>query len=127
MPGMPPYRHWEKPPTTARIPANRTDSGVDLTAEFLGARSCIYIKDEEGLYTEDPQKNPQAKLVSRITVQELLEWDLNHLVIERVVLQNMIQVAHVREIQIINGLVPGNLTKPLTGGHVGTIITAPRN
>jgi molybdenum storage protein len=127
MPGMPPYRHWEKPPTTGRIPANRTDSGVYLTAEFLGARSCIYIKDEDGLYTEDPKKNPKAKLISRITAQELLEWDLNDLVIERVVLQNMVRAAHVREIQIINGLVPGNLTKALAGEHVGTIITAPRN
>src|SRR6267143_393807 len=43
-----------------------------------------------------------------------------HLVIERVVLQNMIRAEHVREIQIINGLVPGNLTKALAGEHVGT-------
>lgn len=55
-----------------------------------------------------------------------MEWDLNDLVIERVVLQNMIRAAHVREIQIINGLVAGNLTRALAGEHVGTIITAPR-
>lgn len=127
MPGMPPYRHWEKAPSLGRIPANRTDSGVYLTAEFLGARSCIYIKDEDGLYTEDPKKNPKAKLIPRISAQELVEWDLNDLVIERVVLQNMMRAAHVREIQIINGLVAGNLTRALAGEHVGTIITAPRS
>jgi molybdenum storage protein len=63
VPGMPPYRHWEKPPSLGRIPANRTDSGVYLTAEFLGARSCIYVKDEDGLFTDDPKKNPKAEFI----------------------------------------------------------------
>jgi molybdenum storage protein len=31
---------------------------------------------------------------------------------------------HMRQIQIVNGLVPGNLTRALDGEHVGTIITA---
>jgi molybdenum storage protein len=31
---------------------------------------------------------------------------------------------YVREVQIVNGLVPGNLTRALAGEHVGTIITA---
>jgi len=31
---------------------------------------------------------------------------------------------HIREVQVINGLVPGNLTRALAGEHVGTIITA---
>lgn len=123
MAGMPPYHHWEKPPATGRIPANRTDSGVYLTAEFLGARSCIFIKDEKGLYTDDPKKNSKAKFIPRITAQELLEQDFNDLAIERVVLENMVRAVHVREIQLINGLVPGNLTKALAGENVGTIIT----
>jgi hypothetical protein len=49
MVGMPPFHHWERPSFTARIPANRTDAGVYLMAEFLGARSMIYVKDEDGL------------------------------------------------------------------------------
>ncbi len=31
---------------------------------------------------------------------------------------------HVREVQVVNGLIPGNLTRALNGEHVGTIITA---
>ena len=46
LPGMPPYEYWEKPSKTGRIPTNRTDSGVFLTAEAIGAKSCIYVKDE---------------------------------------------------------------------------------
>ena len=122
MSGMAPYDYWEKPSETGRIPANRTDSGTYLSAEFLGARSLIYIKDEDGLYTDDPKKNPRAKLIPKISVQELLERDLPDLIVERVVLQNMLHARHIRQIQIINGLKKGNLTKALDGKHVGTII-----
>ena len=122
--GMPPYEYWEKPAESGRIPANRTDSGVYLTAEFLGARSCIFVKDEKGLFTDDPKKNPRAKFIPRISVDELLARDLNDLVVERTVLENMRRAVQVREIQVINGLVPGNLTRALNGEHVGTVIHA---
>jgi molybdenum storage protein len=120
--GMPPYQHWEPPAASGHIPANRTDSGVYLTAEFLGARSCIFLKDEDGLFTEDPKKHPDANVIPRIRVKELMAMDLNDLVVDRVVLENMLNATHVREIQIINALVSGNLTKALDGQHVGTII-----
>jgi molybdenum storage protein len=31
---------------------------------------------------------------------------------------------HVRSVQVINGLVSGNIARALAGEHVGTIITA---
>jgi molybdenum storage protein len=48
--------------------------------------------------------------------------DLGDLIVERVVLENMLHAKHVRELQIINGLKPGTLTRALDGEHVGTII-----
>lgn len=122
MSGMAPYDYWEKPSATGRIPANRTDSGTFLSAEFLGARSLIYIKDEDGLYTDDPKKNPKAKLIKKISAQELLERDLPDMIVERVVLENMVNARNMRKLQIINGLKKGNITKALNGEHVGTII-----
>ncbi len=122
MPGMPPYEYWEKPPEKGRIPPNRTDSGVYLTAECLGAKRCIFVKDEDGLYTDDPKKNVNATRIPRISVQELLERNLADLVIEPVVLHNMLNAVNVREIQIINGLRHGQLTRALEGEPVGTII-----
>lgn len=122
MVGMPPYEYWEKPAKTGRIPSNRTDSGVYLTGEFLGARSVVFVKDEDGLYDDDPKKNPKAKFIPKIGVQELLDRDLPDLVLERVVLENMLNASHMREVQVINGLKPGNLTRALAGEHVGTII-----
>jgi molybdenum storage protein len=120
--GMPPYDYWEKPPEKGRIPPNRTDSGTYLTAEFLGVRSLIFVKDEDGLFTDDPKKNPAAEFIPEITVQALLEMDLGDLIVERVVLENMLHAKHVRSLQIINGLKPGTLTRALDGEHVGTII-----
>lgn len=122
--GMPPYTYWHKNPTEGRIPPHRTDTGVFLVSEVLGARSMIYVKDEDGLYTSDPKKDPGAKFIPDVTVAELEELDLQDVVVERAVLQLMKGAENSREIQVINGLVPGNLTRALDGEHVGTIIRA---
>jgi molybdenum storage protein len=50
--------------------------------------------------------------------------DLEDVVVERAVLDLMINAENRRQIQVINGLVRGNLTRALDGEHVGTIITA---
>ncbi len=84
----------------------------------------IYVKDEEGLYTADPKKDRNAKFIPRITVEELEALDLDDVVVERSVLTLMKNAKHRRSIQVINGLVPGNLTRALNGEPVGTIITA---
>ena len=39
MTGMPPFGYWEKPGKDGRIPANRTDAGVFLSAEVLGVQA----------------------------------------------------------------------------------------
>ena len=122
--GMPPYIYWQPNPAVGRIPPNRTDTGVYLVSEVFGARSMIYVKDEDGLYTADPKKDPHAAFIPEITVDELEALDLNDVVVERSVLEMMKNARQRRSIQIINGLVPGNLTRALNGEHVGTIITA---
>lgn len=122
--GMPPFHQWERPPATGRIPANRTDAGVYLMAEFLGAKSCIFVKDEDGLYSDDPKKHPGATFIPEITARALRDMDPNDLVIERVVLDYMERAAHMRQVQIVNGLKPGYLTRALVGQHVGTVISA---
>jgi molybdenum storage protein len=122
--GMPPYTFWQKNPAVGRIPPHRTDTGCFLISEVFGARSMIYIKDEDGLYTADPKKDRHAKFIPRITVGELKEMDLDDVVVERAVLDILPNAENRRSVQIINGLVPGNLTRALEGEPVGTIITA---
>jgi molybdenum storage protein len=122
MTGMPPFGYWEKPTASGRIPQHRTDAGVFLTAEVLGVKRAIFIKDEEGLYEDDPKKNPTAKHIPRISAKELLARDLNDLVVERIVIEYLDRARFCTELQIINGLVPGNITRALAGEDVGTII-----
>jgi molybdenum storage protein len=120
--GMPPYKLWEPNPATGRIPPQRTDTGCFLIAEVFGARKMIYVKDEDGLHTADPKKDPSCEFIPRVSVQELLARDLDDLIVERAVLEFMMRARHVREIQFINGLKLGQLTAALNGEPVGTII-----
>ncbi len=122
MMGMPPFRYWEKPAENSRIPANRTDAGVYLSAEVLGARRVLFVKDEEGLYEDDPKKRPGTPLLARIGARELLARDLPDMIVERVVLDYLTRARFCTEVQIINGLVRGNLTRALAGEDIGTII-----
>jgi molybdenum storage protein len=120
--GMPPYKLWEGNPEVGRIPPQRTDTGCFLIAEVFGARKMIYVKDEDGLYTADPKKDRRATHIPRISVQELLAHDLDDLVVERAVLDLMLNARHIREIQFVNGLKSGQLSAALDGEPVGTII-----
>jgi molybdenum storage protein len=120
--GMPPYKLWEANPDTGRIPPQRTDTGCFLIAEVFAARKMIYVKDEDGLYSADPKKDATAKHIPRISVQELLRRDLDDLIVERAVLELMLNARNVKEIQFVNGLNPGQLTAALDGQHVGTVI-----
>jgi molybdenum storage protein len=124
MTGMPPFAYWEKPGEVGRIPPNRTDAGVFLSAEVLGARRAIFVKDERGLHTADPKKDPTARFIARVHVDELVAMNLDDLIVERVVLDYLRRARHTREIQIVNGLEPGNLTAAVEGKDVGTIIYA---
>jgi molybdenum storage protein len=122
MHGMPPYDYFAIPPAKGRIPIHRTDVGTIILADLIGAKNCIFIKDEKGLYTADPKKNPKAAFIPRIGVKELLKKDLDDLIIERPCLEILQNSEVVKQIQIINGLEKGAITKALNGKPIGTII-----
>src|SRR5262250_1617686 len=100
--GMPPYKLWEENPEIGRIPPQRTDTGCFLIAEVFGARKMIYVKDEDGLFSGDPKKDPSAVHIPRIGVRALLDRDLDDLIVERAVLELMVRARHVRAIQFVN-------------------------
>jgi molybdenum storage protein len=122
MHAMPPYSLWEEPPQKGRIPPHRTDTGAFLTAEVVGARRCILVKDEKGLFTADPKKKPDAEFIAEIEVSELIARDLEDLAVERAMLQALANARSVREVLLVNGREPGNLTRALQGENVGTRI-----
>jgi molybdenum storage protein len=124
--GFPPYELFEFPAEVGKIPPHRTDTGAFLIADAYGAARTIYVKDVDGVFTSDPATaaEGEAELISRAGAGELLAMDLPTLPLDRLVLELMGDAKHVTEIQIVNGLVHGNVTKALRGEHVGTIIHA---
>ena len=122
--GIPPYALWEHPPAIGKLPPHGSDAGSYLIAEVFGARSMIFLKDVEGLYTADPKNNPKADIIKEITAQELLKKNLPSLPIEPAVLELMCRARLAKSIRLVNGLVPGNLSRALAGENIGTVIRA---
>ncbi|HUN91997.1 MAG TPA: hypothetical protein VMU33_08065 [Burkholderiaceae bacterium] len=122
--GMPPYSLWIRPAADGVIPPYRTDAGCFLVAEQFGCKAMVYVKDEDGLYTANPKTSKGAQLIRRISVAEMKGKGLQDSILEFPVLDLLQAARHVRQVQVVNGLVPGNLTRALAGEHVGTIITA---
>lgn len=122
--GMPPYNVWMRPAPEGVIPPYRTDAGCFLVAEQFGCKAMIFVKDENGLYTANPKTAKDAKFIPKISVDEMKAQGLHDSILEFPMLDLLKAARHVREVQVVNGLVPGNLTRALAGEHVGTIITA---
>lgn len=120
--GIPPYALWEHPPLVGKLPPHGSDAGSYLIGEVFGARSVIFLKDVDGLYTADPKNDPAAEFIPEITAQELIERNLTTLPVEPAVLDLITRAKLMREIRVVNGLKPGNLTKALAGEAVGTVI-----
>ena len=124
--GIPPYGFFEHPAEIGSIPPHRTDCGAFLLAENIGARSCIYLKDEKGLYSGDPKKaksKKSLKFYARIHVDELLALDLDDLIVERPVLTFLKNSKCLKQFQIVDALNhPKQILQALEGEPVGTVV-----
>jgi molybdenum storage protein len=120
---VPPYHFWEPPPPEGDVlPTHGSDFGLFMLAEVLGMRRMIFVKDEDGLYTADPKKDPEAKHIPHTTLEALLEKMPDEMIIDKQLFGAWRTARHVREVQIVNGLKPGQLTRALAGERVGTVI-----
>lgn len=121
--GIPPYSLWEHPPLVGKLPPHGSDAGSYLVGEVFGARSVIFLKDVDGLYSADPKTDPSAEFIPEIRAQELLDRKLPTLPVEPAVLELLTRAKLARGVRIINGLTPGNLSRALAGESVGTLIS----
>jgi molybdenum storage protein len=120
--GIPPYALWEHPPATGKLPPHGSDAGSYLVGEVYGARSVIFVKDVDGLYTTDPRLDESAEFIPDVRAQELIDRKPPTLPVETSVLDLLTKAKLMKQIRIVNGLTPGNLTRALAGEQVGTII-----
>ena len=120
---VPPYHFWEPPPEKGPLPAHGSDFGLFIYAEVLGMQKCIFVKDEDGLYTADPKKDKSAKHISRISLKELNASMPQEMILDQMLFEAWEDARHVKKVQIVNGLKQGQLKAALAGDEsVGTLI-----
>ncbi|NLW83349.1 MAG: UMP kinase [Phycisphaerae bacterium] len=117
-------RHLEKGRVTILAggtgnPFFSTDTCAALRASEIGAELMIKATKVDGVYTDDPVKNPKATLISHISYQEVLSQNLK--------VMDPAAVSLCREnhipIVVLNIFKDGVITRVLQGEHVGTVIS----
>ena len=121
---IPPYHFWEPPPEDGPLPTHGSDFGLFILAEVLGMSRIVFVKDEDGMYTRDPKKHADAKLIRHTTLEAILEENIRRADARQAAVLAWKSARHVERVQIVNGLKRGELTKALAGEDVGTVIDA---
>jgi molybdenum storage protein len=106
---FPPYGLHEFPPAVGKIPVHRSDAGAFLLADAYGAQRCVYVKDRD-------------LGVASIDAAQLRERGDSP--VDPLVLELLSTAKHVREIQVVNGLIRGALSDAVVGKQAGTLISA---
>lgn len=96
-----------------------TDTCAALRSSELGVELMIKATKVDGVYTDDPVKNPDAKLINEMTYQEVIEKNL------KVMDPSAISLCRENQIPIVvlNIFKDGNITRALQGEKVGTLIS----
>jgi len=119
---IPPYHLWEPPPTEGHLPMHGSDFGLFQLADVLGMKELIFVKDEDGLYDKDPKRHGDAKLIGKITLEELIGRLPDENILDLELYHAWMTAKNLRRVQIVNGLERGQLTRALAGEDVGTVI-----
>jgi molybdenum storage protein len=119
---VPPYHLWEPPPRDGHLPDHGSDFGLFQLAEVMAFKNLVFVKDEDGLYDKDPKKHDDAKHIPRITLEQLRSSPLEESILDQELFATWENARNVKRIQIVNGLVRGQLTRAVKGEDVGTVI-----
>jgi len=95
-----------------------TDTCAALRASELEAELLVKATKVQGVYSDDPKKNPDAKLLGRVSYDDVLRQRL------RIMDHAAISLCRDNHIPIIvlNIFEKGNITKAIRGEQIGTII-----
>lgn len=95
-----------------------TDTCAALRAAELDADLLIKATKVDGVYSDDPEKNPEAKLFEKISYDDLINKNL------RILDHSAVSLSRDNNIPIIvlNIFKKGNMTKAICGEQVGTLI-----
>ena len=96
-----------------------TDTCAALRASELEVDLLIKATKVDGVYSDDPEKNPDAKLFEKLSCEDVLRKDL------RIMDHSAISLCRDNNIPIIvlNIFKEGNIKRAICGEQVGTLIT----
>jgi hypothetical protein len=84
--------------TDRRVAERPADQAL---SEFGQQRVVVHVRHSvRVLFSADSKKDPKAGFIPRISVREPLARDLNDLVVERAMLELMVNARHIKEIQL---------------------------
>ena len=95
-----------------------TDTAASLRANEINADTVLKATNVDGIYTEDPKKNKNAKKLDKLTYMDVLDKKLNVMELTAITLcmdNNM-------PILVYNMNIVGNLEKVINGEDIGTIV-----
>ncbi len=99
-------------------PLFTTDTAASLRALEIGAQIMVKATRVDGVYAEDPEKNPHAVRYERLQFADLLTRELRVMDLTAITLCRENRMP----IQVLNLHQPGNLVKMALGDPVGTLI-----
>ncbi len=99
-------------------PLFTTDTAAALRAAEMGAKILLKATKVDGVYSDDPKKNPNAVRFEKLTFDEVIEKDLEVMALEAFNLCKRLGI----EVVVFNFFVSGNTLRALRG-EVGTKIT----
>ncbi len=108
-------------------PGQSTNAVAALAAEITRADMLVNATDVEGVYTEDPKKNPKAKLIRSVHVDKLMNWAMSGEVFAgRYELLDPLALKILQRARIPTRFVslqdPANIIGALKGKEIGTRI-----
>lgn len=100
-----------------------TDTAAALRCAEINAEVVLKATNVDGVFDDDPKRNPQARLLDTLTYQDVITKDLSVMDLTAITLcqENNIPVV------VFNLNKPGNIEKAIKGERVGTLIGATWN
>lgn len=104
-----------------------TDAVAALLAEYLKSDLLIIATNVDGVYSEDPKKNPKAKRFSKISASELVKIVMSNVMkagsagVVDPLAAKIIERSGIKTI-VVNGNNPAQIESACSGSHDGTVI-----
>ncbi len=96
-----------------------TDTAAALRAVEIGADAILLAKNVDGVYDSDPNKNPDAKLITDLTYQDAMTKNLQVMDASALAICSMNQVPAIRVFGLDK---PENILKVMQGEKMGSLV-----